>query len=161
MYGGMGVCQIEKIGRPDFASQDDDTLYYFLKPVYKNGVFYAPVNNKKISIRKVISKAEAKRLLDGFDEIEGEVITTPSIQQLSQQYQSIIDTHNCRDLLSLTKSIMAKGRACQKNNKKLGQIDKKYMKKAEDLLYGEFAAVLKVDLEKVEEILRDKLEKSY
>ena len=38
------------------AEDDDDTLYYFLEPLYKSGTFYAPVNSDKISLRKIISK---------------------------------------------------------------------------------------------------------
>lgn len=158
MYGGMGVCKVSKIGRPDFAGEEDDTLYYFLEPLYKSGIFYAPVDNDKISIRKVISKKKAKELIDSLDKIEWEIYSTPSIQQLSQHYQSIIDTHNCKDLLALTKSIMEKGLDAQKNNKKLGQIDKRFMKKAEDLLYGEFAAALGMDIDKVEELVKGKLQ---
>ncbi len=157
MYGGMGVCKVSKIGRPDFA-EDDGTLYYFLEPLYKSGIFYAPVDNDKISLRKVISKKEAKKLIDSLDTIEWEIFTTPSIQQLSQHYQSIIDKHDCKDLLSLTKSIMEKGVDAQKNNKKLGQIDKRFMKKAEDLLYGEFAAALGMDIDQVGELVRGKLQ---
>ena len=158
MYGGMGVCRVSKIGRPDFAEEEDTTLFYFLEPLYRSGLFYAPVDSDKISIRKVISKKEAKKLLDGLEDIEWEIYSNTSIQQLSQHYQSIIDRHDCKDLLSLTKSIMEKGVNAQKNNKKLGQIDKRFMKKAEDLLYGEFAAALDLDIAKVEELIKGKLQ---
>ena len=158
MYGGMGVCRVSKIGRPDFAEEDDATLFYFLEPLYKRGIFYAPVDNEKISIRKVISKREANKILNSLNELEWEIFATPSIQQLSQHYQSIIDRHDCRELLSLTKSILEKGANAEKNNKKLGQIDKRFMKKAEDLLYGEFAAALGMDIQKVEEMIREKLQ---
>ncbi len=157
MYGGMGVCKVSKIGRPAFADEDDKTLFYFLEPLYKSGVFYAPVDSDKISLRKVISKKEARALLENLDEIEWEIHTPQSIQQLSQYYQSIIDKHTCKDLLSLTKSIMEKGLDAEKNNKKLGQIDRRFMKKAEDLLYGEFAAALGMDIEQVGELVRGKL----
>ena len=157
MYGGMGVCKVCEIGRPDFASDDDNTLFYFLEPLYKSGRFYAPVDNEKISIRKVISKKEAKKLLESIEGLKCEIYGSSSIQQLSQHYQSIIDKHNCQDLLILTKSILEKGQDAQKHNKKLGQIDKRFMKKAEDLLYGEFAAALGMELSQVEEMLRAKL----
>ncbi len=156
MYGGRGVCKICEIGKPDFA-KEDDTLFYFLEPLYNSGIFYAPVDNEKISIRKVISKKEAKKLLDEVDSLKCESFTTHSIQQLSQHYQSIIDKHTCKDLLILTKSIMEKENDAIKHNKKLGQIDKRFMKKAEDLLYGEFAAALGIDIEEVENKVKTKL----
>ena len=158
MYGGMGVCKIVKIGRPDFADEEDETLFYFLEPLYKSGNFYAPVNNERISLRKIITKKEAKAILDHIDDVKWEIVSPPSIQQLSQHYQSIIDRHDCKELLSLTKSIIEKGVDAQKNNKKLGQIDKRFMKKAEDLLYGEFAAALGMDVAQVEDLMRRKLQ---
>ena len=160
MYGGIGVCRITKIGRPDFAEKGDKTLFYFLQPLYKSGTFYVPVewDSDKISIRKVISKKEANRLLSEIENIKGEAFVTPSIQQLSQHYQSIIDTHSCMELLTLAKSIIVKDREARLHNKKLGQIDKKFMKKTEDLLYGEFAAALRMDKDKAEQIIRERLE---
>lgn len=157
MYGAMGVCRIAKIGKLDFVDENDQLLYYFLEPLYKSGTFYAPVENKKIAIRKVISKKAAKSLLDEIDSIKGEIIATPSIQQLSHQYQEIIDLHDCRALLGLKKSIIAKEKDAIKNKKKLGQIDRRFMKKADELLYGELSAALNLDIEKVESMVNEKL----
>lgn len=157
MYGSMGVCKIAKIGPLEFGDDKDETLYYFLEPLYKSGTFYAPVDNKKISLRKIISKKAAKDLISEIGKIKGEIITTPSIQQLSQQYQDIIDLHDCKALLSLKKSILAKEKDAIKNKKKLGQIDRKFMKKADELLYGELAAALNMDIEKVEVMVSEKL----
>lgn len=160
MYGSIGVCRIIEIGRPSFLDKDDDTLFYFLEPVYKSGMAYAPVADKSDDIRKVITKKEANRLLSSIEDIEEDNFTTPSIQQLSQHYQSIIDQYSCEALLGLAKSILLKEIRAAKNNKKLGQIDKKFMKKTEELLYGEFAAVLKKDKEEIESIVRSKVQEA-
>ncbi len=156
MYGGTGVCKVIEIGRPDFS--DDDRLYYFLEPVYQSGMIYAPVDSERVVMRPLISSEEAKHLLDSIDEIHTEIYKTNSMQQLSAHYQKIIDTYRCEDLLSLTKSIYAKRIEALKNNKKLGQIDKRFMKKAEDLLYGEVATALHVDKSDVEEYVHTKLD---
>lgn len=156
MYGGTGVCKVIEIGRPDFS--DDDRLYYFLEPVYQSGMIYAPVDSERVVMRPLISSEEAKHLLDSIDEIHTEIYKTNSMQQLLAHYQKIIDTYRCEDLLSLTKSIYAKRIEALKNNKKLGQIDKRFMKKAEDLLYGEVATALHVDKSDVEEYVHTKLD---
>ena len=90
-------------------------------------------------MRPVISEDEAKNLIDNIPEIHTEIYKSSSMQQLTKYYQSIIDTHRCLDLLKLTKSIYMKQMDANKQNKHLGQIDKKFMKRAEDLLFGEFA----------------------
>lgn len=157
MYGGTGVCKVKDIGTPDFFDEDEERVYYFLEPVYQNGIIYAPVDNDKVAIRPVISAEEANELLESIDEINAEIYKGNSMKQLSQHYQKIIDTHNCGALLKLTKSIYAKRMDAIKSKKRLGQIDKRFMKKAEELLYGEFAAALDVDKEKVEEYVHEKL----
>ena len=157
MYGGTGVCRITDIGIPDFYEGDEERFYYFLEPVYQNGMIYAPVDNEKVAIRPVISADEANELLESIDDIHAEIYKGNSMQQLSQHYQKIIDMHSCGALLKLTKSIYAKRMDAISNNKRLGQIDKRFMKKAEELLYGEFAAALDVDKDKVEEYVHGKL----
>lgn len=158
MYGATGVCRVEKIGRPEFSADGEDQIYYFLKPVYQNGMIYAPVDNENISIRPIISKEEATRLLDDIDDIEGKVYKSGSMQQLAQHYQNIIDSHDAEDLLGLAKSIYIKKLQAQRANKKLGQIDNRFMKRVEDLLFGEFAAALGTEREKIEEYVHKKLE---
>lgn len=157
MYGKAGVCRITKIGVPDFATAEDDALYYFLEPLYRSGTFYAPVKGKGFTLRAIISGRKAKSLISGIDDMECQEVSTVSIQQLSQHYQSIVDGHKCDELLAMVKSIYAKNAEAAKHNKKLGQIDKRYMKMAEDLLYGELAVALGKEKDELEQLVTEKL----
>ena len=158
MYGSTGVCKVSDINKPDFAKSDEDKLYYVLEPLYQTGVIYAPVDNERVFMRPVISENEAKDLIDSIPEIHTEIYKNSSMQQLTKHYQSILDTHGCRELLELTKSIYMKKLEALKHNRNLGQIDKKFMKKAEDLLFGEFAAALHVSRDEVESYIHTRLE---
>ena len=159
MYGSTGVCRVKEIGRPSFVDRDDERIYYLLEPVFQSGVIYAPIDNDKIPIRAVISAESASQLLDHFDEIEVDDYKCKSSQQLSQHYQSIIENHCCADLLAMTKSIYIKSMVAGRNKKHLGQIDKRYMKRAEDLIYSEIAVALDTNREDVERYIKDKLGK--
>lgn len=158
MYGGTGVCKISDISNNVFSGSSEDRLYYVLEPLYQSGVIYAPVDNEKVFMRPVISEDEAKDLIDNIPQIHTEVYKSSSIQQLTKYYQSVIDTHKCLDLLKLTKSIHAKKEVALKQNRNLGQIDKKFMKKAEELLFGEFAAALQISKDDVEEFIQGRLD---
>lgn len=158
MYGKAGVCRVFKIGTPDFAS-DKDSEYYFLEPLYKSGTFYAPVEGD-VSIRPVISARKAKSLISGIDELKCEKVVAVSVQQLSQYYQNIVDSYKCDSLMSMIKSIYIKNAEALKNNKKLGQIDKRYMKMAEDLLFGELAVALDKDIEDIKKQVEERIEGS-
>ena len=162
MYGKVGVCRICKIGIPEFTlSNPDRKEYYFLEPLYHSGKFYAPIDGDRIALRPVISERKAKSLISKLDSMDYEKFSTVSIQQLSQHYQRIIDTHKCDEILAMLKSIYAKGVEAGKNNKKLGQIDKRYMKMAEELIFGELACALGTEIEDVQELVTKKLEKSF
>ncbi len=149
MYGVTGVCKVTDISKPDFDGFNTDRLYYILQPLYQNGVIYAPVENNKIYSRPVISEEEANELIDTMPAITTEIFRSSSIQQLSKHYQEVLDTHSTIELIRMIKSIHKKKLDAQKQNRHLGQIDKKYMKRAEDLLYGELAAALDIPIEEV------------
>ena len=156
MYGSTGVCKIKEITKQDFGG---DKLYYVLEPLYQSGVIYAPVDNEKVFMRPVISENEAKDLIDSIPQIHTEIYKNSSMQQLTKHYQSILDTHGCKELLTLIKSIYMKKLEALSHNRNLGQIDKKFMKKAEDLLLGEFAAALHVPKDEVETYVHNLLDK--
>lgn len=156
MYGSTGVCRILDITTQEF--NNEDKLYYVLEPLYQSGVIYAPVDNEKVFMRPVISEEEAKNLIDTIPEIHTEIYRNSSMQQLTKYYQSIIDTHKCLDLLKLTKSIHQKKMDALAQNRHLGQIDKKFMKRAEDLLFGEFAAALQISKDDVQDYIQKRLE---
>lgn len=157
MYGSTGVCRVEEITTRDFDRSDPDKLYYTLQPVYQTGVIYAPVENTKVFMRPVISKEKAYEVIDQMPVVESEIFRSTSTQQLSKHYQSVIDEHEILSLISLTKSIHRKKLAAEKQNRHLGQIDKKYMKRAEDLLFGELAAALNIPRDEIGSVIRERL----
>lgn len=161
MYGTTGVCEIDNIGTPDFAEEDDERLYYFLDPVYQNGTIYAPIDNEKVTVRKLIEKDEAEKLLQDIETIEPHDTSGKSMQQLTALYQSAIDSSDVNELLRLIKFIYGKNTEAILNNKKVGQIDKRFMKKAEELLYGEIATTTGKDIDTVEEVFHEKLDSIF
>ena len=156
MYGTTGVCKIDSISEKSFGP-DEDRLYYVLDPLYQSGTIFAPVDNEKVFMRPVMSSEEALALIDNMPSVEAEVFKSSSIQQLSKHYQSVIGTHDNEELIRLTKSIHMKKEEAMKMNRHLGQIDKKFMKRAEDLLFGEIAAVLQIPREEVVGFIEDRI----
>ena len=66
-----GVCEVVNIGKIDMGSSDKE--YYTLKPVYDAaGTVYTPVDNKREQIRQLITKEEAKKVLNKQLEIQSE-----------------------------------------------------------------------------------------
>ena len=65
VYGCKGVCQVEEITHIDIPGSNKDRLYYVLAPLEdRNGKIYAPTDNAKVAMRKVITRQEAEQLID-------------------------------------------------------------------------------------------------
>lgn len=157
MYGGMGVCRVKEIISRGFGEDEPEQKYYILEPLYQSGTIYAPVDNTKVFMRPVISKDEANEVIDQMPLVDTDIFRSSSVQQLSKHYQAVLDTHKILDLVALTKSINKKEAAALKQNRHLGQIDKKFMKRAENLLFGELAAALSIPFDDVPDYIAERL----
>lgn len=148
-YGQTGVCIVEDISEKAL-TKNIKRLYYTLKPLYQqNNVIYAPVDSDKVFIREIISKTDAQRLIETAPELCGKSLD----EQGEEDYKAMIESHSCNELLELAVKIYSKKQAAKKAKKKLGFIDEKYLKRAEELLFGELAAALDIPPEEVPKVL--------
>lgn len=158
VYGNEGVCRIEDVRNIDMAGIDNNKLYYILNPIYSPGkIVYAPIDTKVI-MRNVISSENALKLIDQIHEIDVEEINNTNLRELNDFYKSLINSHKCRDLFKLIRTVYAKEKDAAKNKKKLGQTDKNYMKVAEELLHGEFAAALGIPKDDVKNYIKNRVQ---
>lgn len=150
VYGRTGVCRVERIQREK--GQD----YYALKPLYQSCDILTPVNGK-VFMRPIITREEAERLIDCIPSMEVEAFESKAIRELSEHYQAAIATHDCRDLVELTMSIYAKKKAAQREKRKFGAVDERFMKEGEELLFGELSAALDIPVEEVPDYIGRRL----
>ena len=144
VYGTIGVCEVIDVAPSTRPNTSKDILYYTLKPLYQDGVIYISVDNDKVFMRRVISREEAEKLIDRIPGIETEFCKTVGRQQLAEHYQTALASHDCGDLIELIMSIYNKKIYAQEHHRHLGQLDARYMKRAEELLYGEFSVALEI-----------------
>ncbi len=148
-YGQTGVCVVEDVSEKTL-TKNLKKLYYTLRPLYQqNNIIYAPVDSDKVFIRAIISKAEAQRLIKTVPEVYKKALD----KQTEEDYKSALDSHSCDELLELAVKIYVKKQEVKKAKKKLGFIDEKYLHRAEELLFGELAAVLEIPIEEVPNLL--------
>lgn len=143
IYSGEGVCRVEEIGVPALYGAAETRLYYTLQPLYRKGRVYSPVDSK-VFMRPVITRDEAEELIIGIPSAEAEVCDNRNIRFLSEHYQERIRRYDCMELVKLIKAIYKKKQLAAENGKKLGQIDERFMRRAEDMLYGELAVALDI-----------------
>lgn len=153
IYGSTGVCRVDTVGSlQDVRGTDPDRQYYTLMPVYGKGTIYAPVDSP-VYMRPVLTRQEAEDLVDKIPSLKGHVFQTRDQRQLTDQYQASFESHCLEDLLQLIMAIRTKNELSRERGKKPGQVDQRFMKRAEDLLYGELSVVLGVDIEAVPEYI--------
>lgn len=144
VYGVSGVCRVDGVGRPAFA-EDDDRLYYKLTPVAGTETIYIPTDSS-VFTRPVISRAQAEMLIESIPSIEEDDFTSRSSRLSSEHYQEVLQSHDCRELVQLIKTVRAKSR---RNGRRISQIDQRYRKRAEELLHSELAVALGIPMSEV------------
>lgn len=156
IYGSTGVCCVEAITTPDFET-DKSRQYYALAPVYQDGIIYTPVDTK-VFMRPVITKDEANALIDQIPTMQAEAYHSSVLRELEEHYNVYLKSHDCGDLLELGRSIYIKKQELLSQHRKFGAVDERFMKRAEDLLYGELAVALDIDKNQVEIYIAERVE---
>ena len=157
IYGNTGVCHVAEIRTIDSPYTDDDQLYYVLRPLSQNYTISTPVNNTKVFTRPVISKSEAEQLVDSIPSIEAQAYHSQRVQELAEYYKTYVVMHDIADLVELTMSLHAKQHPAGGGEGKFGAVDQKFMKQAEDLLFGELSVALGIPKEEVPEYIASRV----
>jgi len=156
IYGSTGVCRVEEITTPDF-EKDKSRRYYALAPVYQDGIIYTPVDTK-VFMRPVITRDEAHALIDQIPAMQTEAYHSSVTRELEEHYSVYLKSHDCGDLLELGRSIYIKKQELLGQRRKFGAVDERFMKRAEDLLYGELAVALDIEKSEVEAYIAERVD---
>lgn len=149
VYGSTGVCRVEAVETPRHRPGEEERQYYLLRPLYQDGTIRIPVDTK-VFMRPVISRDEAEKLIDAIPGMNAEVYHERNFTQLAAHYQEALGSHECSDLIELVMSIYAKKQDAESKKRKFGQVDARFMKRAESLLYGEFSVALGIPFDDVQ-----------
>ena len=156
IYGGNGVCVIDEIKVIETPHTGEAQQYYVIRPMFQDCKISVPVDTT-VFMRPVISQAEAEDLVDSIPRVEVEPYYNSALRQLQEYYDAQINTHRCEDLLELTMSLHRKKLRMLEQKRKFGAIDERYMKRAEELLFGELAAALEIQRDEVRQYIEDRL----
>lgn len=156
VYGGEGVCRVEEIGVPKISGINKQRQYYTLAPLYRDGRVFAPVDTT-VFMRPVISRDEALSLIRDIPNMEASVYENSNLRFLNEYYQERLQNYTCAGLLQLIRNTRAKREVMISRGKKLGLVDERYMKRAEDMLHGEFAVALGIERGDVRQYIVDTL----
>lgn len=157
VYGSTGVCRVEGVGLPEYRpTPDDETLYYKLAPVYSVGYIYIPVDTP-VYMRPVMTREQAERLIDAIVQVEPKNLVGLDTRTLTEKYKTTLSHEDPRALICLIKSVKDKTQKAIARGRRPGKIDKDYMKRARELLYGELAVSLEIPLDDVDGYIHERM----
>lgn len=157
IYGSNGVCVIDEIKLIEAPHTQQLQQYYVIRPMFQECRISVPVDTS-VFMRPVISAEEARALVDSIPGIDAQPYYNSALRQLQEYYDAKLSTHRCEDLIELTMSLHRKKMKTVEQKRKFGAIDERYMKRAEDLLFGELAAALEISKDDVPRYIQDRLE---
>jgi CarD family transcriptional regulator len=159
IYGKHGVCKVEDIGKLEFMGVDESRTYYTLDSIHNSGKIFTPTDTKEF-MRPIMAFDEVQELISKIPHIEiDEEYFDKSIKQVEESYKDCLETHDCYSLVKLIKAVEIKRERIEEQGKKLGQIDQRYLRRAEELLYGELSVVLDIPKEDVAAYIESKTQK--
>lgn len=155
IYGTTDVCQVVDIRKERFGGTEDKE-YYVLKPVYADkNTIYAPVDNGKMKMRRILTIDEVRELINTIPDEEGVWIDNDRLRK--EKFNEILKNDDRKDLANLIKTLRGKRREQMENGRKFCITDDNIMKAAEKLLYNEFALVLEIEPEEVASYILEKI----
>ena len=160
LYGGTGVCKVQQVVSKRMRLTEPEQQYYVLEPLYQAGTIMTPVGNDKVFMRPVISREEALELIDSIPQIEAVPYHNQNLQQLENHYRTQMQSHDCRTLLQLTMSAYRKKEERERARQKFGAVDRRYLERAENLLFGELAVALGITRESVQPFIESRLQRA-
>lgn len=156
--GNKGVCVVEKITRLDIMGADKEREYYILKPLYLSGsTVYVPVDSPKESMRRVLRREEAQRLIESIPRL---TLLDISNEKLSEQaYRECMRTNSCEEWVRVIKTIYLRKQKRLEAGRKVTAVDAKYFRMAEESLYGELAVALEMPRGEVEAYITEAMDR--
>ena len=154
VYGLNGVCKIEDIEKVSISREEHE--YYILSPVYNSKMtIKIPVNNKALSLRKLMTKTEVEDLIELF--AKNEILEIEDTRKKIQEYKAIIKSGVAEEVIKVINSIRLEENEKASLGKKLNKTDEDIMVSAKKQLYEEIAIVLDINLDEVGDYIKNNI----
>ena len=152
VYGEHGVCTVEKIAPLDMSGVPKSKLYYHLSPLIGSGKFFTPVDSEAY-MRPVMDRQAAEALIDAMPGIEPAICTDNRFNHVDAYYKELFRSHSCEALVSIVKGLNTR----MAERKTRSSRAEATMKRAKEMLHGELAVALDMDIAEVEPYILSRL----
>ena len=102
-----------------------------------------------VLMRSVITREEALALIAAIPSLPPCKPEQPGIRAAKDFYHQVVMRCQCGELAAMIHNVCRKRAWALRHGKKVSQMDERYLKRAEDQLYGELAVALGIDRQEV------------
>ena len=156
--GNNGICKVTDVTTLNMAGTPKDRLYYILKPVYAEAsTVYIPVDNHKAAIRAALTEKDVHKLIKKIPDLD--LIWVENDKQRELTYKECLKKISCEDYVRIIKTLYLRKQDRLAKGQKIIGLDERYLKQAEDLLYGELAVALGIEKKDVQAYITEEIEK--
>ena len=151
-----GLCRVEDVTQLDVPGATRQKLYYHLMPVEgSQGSVFTPVEQTKVVIRSVMNAEEAEGLIGDIPAID--TLWIGEEKKREQSYKEALKSMECREWVRIIKTLYLRRLDREARGRKVTSTDEKYLRIAEDWLYGELSVALGVPKDEMEEYISNRL----
>lgn len=159
VYGSTGICVVEDITTMDLPGISKERLYYVMSPYRQAGnKIFTPVDNPKMTLRRILTKEEVLALIDEIPSIEQIGIAEDKLRE--QKYKEYIRSCECKNWIKIMKTLYQRKQERVSQGKKVTATDERYFKMAEDNLYTEFSISLDIPKQEIEQYITDRIQET-
>ena len=151
IYGENGVCTVSEIGTLPMDGPSGK-VYYHLKPLIGNGIYFTPVDSAAY-MRPVMSRDEAEAFIATIPGIEPAICSDTRFNHVDAFYKELFKQHTNEALVSVIKGL--RSRMAERKTK--SSRAEATLKRAKDMLHGELAVALDIDLQDVESYIQSRI----
>lgn len=150
MHSNEGVCRVTAVGKLEFDKAETGTLYYTLEPHYSAGQLYTPVDSP-VFMRPALTKQQAEELIAQIAAITADPEQQIIPNTLCDLYKSCVQTEDCNALAAFIRHLLNRREENLQSGRKSPKIEDNYIKRAQDFLCDELAAVLETTQEEIKQ----------
>jgi len=147
IYQEHGICRIDEICDKTYGGKT--RKYYVLHPIENNQelTINLPVENRKVSLLKLIDKKGAEEILDSFQSKGIDWIERNSERE--QVYSKKINSGDRIEIAKVANTLIRKKHEVEADGKKFYKNDNQLLKNIENILFKEMALALDTSVNNV------------
>lgn len=158
VYCSKEICRIDSVVKKKFNGSDESEYFKLIPTETKNSSYYIPCSNCTPKIRKLISKDEIYSLIEKIP--HDEYKWCEDRHERKNIFNSVLKSDDYQRIISMTHSLHIHQENQRQKGKKLMSADERVMHDAEHLINQEFAFVLGIEENQVEEFIKSRIKQN-